>query len=72
MWNSFTMIGKNKELTSQILSVVEAAIVELKATEEDSKFYNDDYCLAMLLKAVCLRHLKQHTKAEACLLVILQ
>ena len=34
------MIGKNEELTSQILSVVEAAIVELKAAEEDSKFYN--------------------------------
>ncbi|RUS82422.1 hypothetical protein EGW08_009810 [Elysia chlorotica] len=71
VWNGFNILGKNQELLERMLVDIEATLTDIasKANSGESKngkFYYDNYCLALLLKGVCLRHRDQHFQAEQC------
>ncbi|GFO11311.1 tetratricopeptide repeat protein 39b [Plakobranchus ocellatus] len=76
VWNGFSIVGKNRELLERMLAEVETTLTEIidkKSPGEscDEKFYHDNYCLALLLKGVCLRHREQSFQAEQCFLEVI-
>ncbi|GFS13728.1 tetratricopeptide repeat protein 39B [Elysia marginata] len=71
VWNGFSILGKNRQLLEKMLVDVEETLTEIakkSGSDElsDSKYYYDNYCLALLLKGVCLRHRDQTFQAEQC------
>ncbi|KAK8767717.1 hypothetical protein V5799_005500 [Amblyomma americanum] len=70
MWNSFPMIGRNEKLLLQILGLIENALPEVSREKEMDERYVDDYCLAMLLKGVCMRYMGHPLQSEECFLEV--
>ncbi|XP_072032025.1 tetratricopeptide repeat protein 39B-like isoform X2 [Amphiura filiformis] len=66
VWNGFSILGKKKELVEPVLLRVENTLRELKKKKEANPSYVDDYCLAMLLKGMCLKSLNRPSQAELC------
>ncbi|XP_076462469.1 tetratricopeptide repeat protein 39B-like [Babylonia areolata] len=66
VWNGFNILGKKPELVESVLGVVETTVTSLIQNSGSCKFYFDNYCLALLLKGVCLRHRGQLFQAEQC------
>ncbi|KAL8600738.1 hypothetical protein ACOMHN_057326 [Nucella lapillus] len=66
VWNGFSILNKKPELLEKILGVVETVVHRLNTNITGYKFYIDNYCLALLLKGVCLRHRGQLFQAEQC------
>lgn len=75
VWNGFMIIGKKPELIEPILAFVEETINDImshkgetRSETEDIKypFFYDDYCLALVLKGVCLKHRGMDFQAEQC------
>ncbi|KAI1883177.1 hypothetical protein AGOR_G00242530 [Albula goreensis] len=63
IWNGYTVIGKNKELTEGMLQTLDEA---QKTLEQQPKtdISMDDQCLLSLLKGLCLKHLGCYEEAE--------
>lgn len=66
VWNGFNIIGKKEALLKPIMSTVEQTLSEIVQHPDDYIYYHDDYCLALLLKGVCLRHSNKFFQAEQC------
>ncbi|XP_062874534.1 tetratricopeptide repeat protein 39A [Trichomycterus rosablanca] len=65
MWNGFSMICKQLELTEGILETLLEAERTLHATAEN-EYRVDDSCLILLLKGLCLKNQNQLHTAEEC------
>ncbi|XP_057697709.1 tetratricopeptide repeat protein 39A isoform X2 [Corythoichthys intestinalis] len=63
IWNGYTIIGKQKELTENMLKTLDEAQAKLESMER-YEFSFDDQCLLSLLKGLCLKHLGHHDEAE--------
>ncbi|XP_061539922.1 tetratricopeptide repeat protein 39A isoform X1 [Phycodurus eques] len=63
IWNGYTIIGKHKELSENMLKTLDEAQAKLESRER-SEFSFDDQCLLSLLKGLCLKHLGHHDEAE--------
>ncbi|XP_041033310.1 tetratricopeptide repeat protein 39A [Carcharodon carcharias] len=69
MWNGFAVIGKQRELTEEMLGTIsEAETVLEQATPNE--YLTDDKCVVKLLKGLCLRHLGKILEAEQCFVFI--
>ncbi|GCB60196.1 hypothetical protein scyTo_0011089 [Scyliorhinus torazame] len=69
MWNGFAVIGKQRELTEEMLGTISEAetVLEQAAPNE---YLTDDKCVVKLLKGLCLRHLGKILEAEQCFVYI--
>ncbi|TNN74378.1 Tetratricopeptide repeat protein 39A [Liparis tanakae] len=63
IWNGYTVIGKHKDLTEDMLKTLGEEQVKLDSTPR-SEFTVDDQCLLSLLKGLCLKHLGRQEEAE--------
>ncbi|XP_034035600.1 tetratricopeptide repeat protein 39A isoform X2 [Thalassophryne amazonica] len=63
IWNGYTVIGKQKDLTEGMLETLDEAQAKLEKSQR-SEFFIDDQCLISLLKGLCLKHLGRHEEAE--------
>uniref|UniRef100_A0A8C6Q2W3 Tetratricopeptide repeat domain 39A n=1 Tax=Nothobranchius furzeri TaxID=105023 RepID=A0A8C6Q2W3_NOTFU len=63
IWNGYTVIGKQKELTEGILKTLEEAQAKLENLPR-TEFTTDDQCLLCLLKGLCLKQLGHKEEAE--------
>merc|ERR1719410_1021367 len=62
-WNGFKILGQSSSLIEPIFELVEKAEAKVKQ-ERDKPFYEDNICLVMFLKGVCLRYLKPQKAQE--------
>lgn len=72
IWNGFLILSKSPELLDPILLKAEATLQEMALQKGKFIHFADDYSLAMLIKAVCLRHKGEKQQAEECFLSIIQ
>ncbi|XP_043940598.1 tetratricopeptide repeat protein 39A-like isoform X2 [Protopterus annectens] len=69
MWNGFSVIAKQKDLTDGMMETLKEAengLQNLPAYDSAA----DDKCLIFLLKGVCYKHLGRREEAEQCFLYI--
>lgn len=71
VWNGFSILGKKEALLNPVLDRVERTVQDIVKTKEERLYYADDYCLALLLKGVCLKHKGSYFQAEQCFTEIL-
>ncbi|KAL1777297.1 tetratricopeptide repeat protein 39B isoform X2 [Sigmodon hispidus] len=64
VWNGFSIVGKRKDLSENLLVTVEKA----EAALQNQNFADsvDDECLVKLLKGCCLKNLQRPLQAELC------
>ncbi|TPP67426.1 Tetratricopeptide repeat protein 39B [Fasciola gigantica] len=72
IWNGFKMVQFQQDSVMSFLMICENKINELLQLKEKYDAYYDDYCLALLLKGVCLRCRGQQFQASMCYQEILQ
>ncbi|KAA0198670.1 Tetratricopeptide repeat protein 39B [Fasciolopsis buskii] len=72
IWNGFKMVQFQQDSVMSFLMICENKINELLQMKEKYETYFDDYCLALLLKGVCLRCRGQQFQASMCYQEILQ
>ncbi|XP_040819431.1 tetratricopeptide repeat protein 39B isoform X1 [Ochotona curzoniae] len=65
VWNGFSIVGKRKDLSENLLITVEKAEAALQK-ESASEYSVDDECLVQLLKGCCLKNLQRPMQAELC------
>ncbi|XP_077118065.1 tetratricopeptide repeat protein 39A-like isoform X2 [Ranitomeya variabilis] len=71
LWNGFSVIGKDVQLTEDALNTISAA--ENRLLQEPANDYqDDDRCSILLLKGLCLKHRGKLTQAEQCFTDIYQ
>uniref|UniRef100_A0A914X4X1 Tetratricopeptide repeat protein 39B n=1 Tax=Plectus sambesii TaxID=2011161 RepID=A0A914X4X1_9BILA len=63
LWNGFNILGQKEELLKPILADIEAQIKRIESAQVRDQ---DDYCLCLLLKAMCFKHLQSPFQAEQC------
>ncbi|XP_040263349.1 tetratricopeptide repeat protein 39A [Bufo bufo] len=68
IWNGYAIIGKQKNLTEDMLLTLSKAEESLKKLEgtTDTDFLMDDQCLVKLLKGLCWKYLDRMGDAEEC------
>ncbi|XP_048474064.1 tetratricopeptide repeat protein 39A isoform X2 [Rhincodon typus] len=69
MWNGFTVIGKQRDLTEEMLRTISEAETALEQAAPND-YLTDDRCMVKLLKGLCLRHLGNVLEAEQCFVYI--
>ncbi|KAL3868152.1 hypothetical protein ACJMK2_040986 [Sinanodonta woodiana] len=70
-WNGFSIVGKKPELLEPLLLIVEKTLNQIVTNKDSSSHYMDDYCLALLLKGVCLQQRGMMLQAEQCFLEVI-
>ncbi|KAG8441379.1 hypothetical protein GDO86_006930 [Hymenochirus boettgeri] len=65
LWNGFSVLGKDRQLLEDTLSVLCIAEANLTQTK-DSDYWYDDHCSILLLKGLCLKHRGRLEQAEQC------
>ncbi|KAM8972496.1 tetratricopeptide repeat protein 39A-like [Pelodytes ibericus] len=71
LWNGFSVLGKDAQLTEDALNTL--CLAESRLHEEPGNEYlDDDLCSIMLLKGLCLKHRGRLTQAEQCFVQICQ
>jgi len=69
VWNIFTVIACCEHLLDSVLDRVQSTLTELASQLDQQlrrRYFYDDYCLAMLIKGVCLRHKRRADDALDC------
>lgn len=69
--NYIMLVSGKMDILQPMLEKIEAALVEVKG-KTDSKYYADNYCLAVLLKGLILKYMKKIPAAEECFKEVLQ
>ncbi|XP_033738777.1 tetratricopeptide repeat protein 39B-like [Pecten maximus] len=64
--NGFNILSKNDPLLEPFLLITERTINEIVEKKDSHPCFMDDYCLALLLKGVCLKHRSQYFQARQC------
>ncbi|XP_063305589.1 tetratricopeptide repeat protein 39A-like isoform X1 [Pelobates fuscus] len=71
LWNGFSVLGRDAQMTEDALNTLCAA--ESRLHEEPANdYFDDDLCTIMLLKGLCLKHRGKLTQAEQCFVQICQ
>lgn len=70
VWNGFKILGQSWNLIEPMYVLVEDTMKKLQERHRDSKFYNDDYCLLVLLRGMCLKHMDSPLQAEECFKIV--
>ncbi|XP_056426421.1 tetratricopeptide repeat protein 39A-like isoform X2 [Hyla sarda] len=65
LWNGFSVLGKDAQLTGGALNTLCEAENRL-LREPDNEYLDDDHCSILLLKGLCLKHRGSLTQAEQC------
>lgn len=65
VWNGFSIVGKRKDLSENLLVTVEKAEEALQ-NQDFTDYSVDDECLVKLLKGCCLKNLQRPLQAELC------
>ncbi|KAM4847851.1 tetratricopeptide repeat protein 39B [Urocitellus parryii] len=65
VWNGFSIVGKRKDISENLLVTVEMAEAALQ-NQNFSDYSVDDECLVQLLKGCCLKNLQRPMQAELC------
>ncbi|XP_075758490.1 tetratricopeptide repeat protein 39A-like isoform X2 [Pelodiscus sinensis] len=65
MWNGFSVLGKQPELLEGTLETLTQAEKKLQESPA-SEFQADDQALLLLLRGLCMKHLRRPAEAEAC------
>lgn len=65
VWNGFSIVGKRKDLSENLLVTVEKAEEALQ-NQDFTDYSVDDECLVKLLKGCCLKNLERPLQAELC------
>ncbi|KAJ8357705.1 hypothetical protein SKAU_G00204990 [Synaphobranchus kaupii] len=63
IWNGYTVIAKNRELTEGMLDTLDEAQKKLEL-QPKTEISIDDQCLLSLLRGLCLKHLGHTQEAE--------
>uniref|UniRef100_A0A8C2HU82 Tetratricopeptide repeat domain 39A n=1 Tax=Cyprinus carpio TaxID=7962 RepID=A0A8C2HU82_CYPCA len=63
IWNGYTVIGKQKDLTEGMLKTLDEA-QQMLEQHPRTEFTTDDQCVVSLLKGLCLKHLGFKEEAE--------
>ncbi|XP_064197021.1 tetratricopeptide repeat protein 39A-like isoform X2 [Anguilla rostrata] len=63
IWNGYTVIAKNRELTEGMLQTLDEAQKQLEQ-QPKTEVSIDDQCLLSLLRGLCLKHLGHTQEAE--------
>ncbi|KAM4747420.1 tetratricopeptide repeat protein 39A-like [Rhinophrynus dorsalis] len=71
LWNGFSVLGKDGQLTENTLSTLCWAESCLQK-EPVNEYWEDDLCTILLLKGLCLKHRGRLTQAEQCFTQIYQ
>ncbi|CAJ0918111.1 unnamed protein product [Ranitomeya imitator] len=71
LWNGFSVIGKDVQLTEDALTTICAAENRLLQGPAND-YQDDDRCSILLLKGLCLKHRGKLTQAEQCFTDIYQ
>nr|CAH8862687.1 unnamed protein product [Trichobilharzia regenti] len=72
IWNGFKMIQSQPDAITTFIMICENKINELFQNRDTNENFFDDYCLALMLKGVCLRCRGQPFQAFMCFTEILQ
>ncbi|XP_018646231.1 hypothetical protein Smp_133370 [Schistosoma mansoni] len=72
IWNGFKMIQSQPDAITAFIMICENKINELFQNRDTSETFYDDYCLALMLKGVCLRCRGQTFQAYMCFTEIIQ
>ncbi|CAH8601892.1 unnamed protein product [Schistosoma margrebowiei] len=72
IWNGFKMIQSQPDAITAFIMICENKINELFQNRDTSETFYDDYCLALMLKGVCLRCRGQAFQAYMCFTEIIQ
>ncbi|CAH8536769.1 unnamed protein product [Schistosoma turkestanicum] len=72
IWNGFKMIQSQPDAITAFIMICENKINELFQTKDTCETFYDDYCLALMLKGVCLRCRGQTFQAYMCFTEIIQ
>uniref|UniRef100_A0A8C6WAW5 Tetratricopeptide repeat protein 39B n=1 Tax=Nannospalax galili TaxID=1026970 RepID=A0A8C6WAW5_NANGA len=65
VWNGFSIVGKRKDLSENLLVTIEKAEAALQ-NQDFNDYSVDDECLVKLLKGCCLKNLQRPLQAELC------
>ncbi|EUB56265.1 Tetratricopeptide repeat protein 39B [Echinococcus granulosus] len=71
LWSGFKLINDNRDLVNKFLLIIEAKIHSLVDNQKNITNYTEDFCLATLLKGVCLRCLRKRFQARMCFMEVL-
>uniref|UniRef100_A0A0R3VT10 Tetratricopeptide repeat protein 39B n=1 Tax=Taenia asiatica TaxID=60517 RepID=A0A0R3VT10_TAEAS len=71
LWSGFKLINDNRDLVNKFLLIIESKIHSLVDNQKKISNYADDFCLATLLKGVCLRCLRKRFQAKMCFTEVL-
>lgn len=72
LWNAFTIISCRPDLLEAVIRRVDSVLLDMsKSDAPRHHLYYDEFCLALLIKGVCLRHRNQFGEAEQCFQQIL-
>ncbi|KAL5965505.1 Tetratricopeptide repeat protein 39B, partial [Taenia solium] len=71
LWSGFKLINDNRDLVNKFLLIIESKIHSLVDNQKKITNYADDFCLATLLKGVCLRCLRKRFQAKMCFTEVL-
>ncbi|VDN22417.1 unnamed protein product [Dibothriocephalus latus] len=71
LWNGFKLVFTKKDILEKFLLLVEFKLNRLLAEEANYKYFPDDFCLATMLKGVCLRCLGRVMQAKMCFMEVL-
>ena len=68
VWNAFTVLACCESLVDAVLDNVNTTLTDLtqQRSEPRRRYFYDDFCLAMLIRGVCLRHKRNFDDALAC------
>jgi len=68
VWNAFTVLACCESLVDAVLDNVNTTLTDLtqQRSEPSRRYFYDDFCLAMLIRGVCLRHKRNFDDALAC------
>jgi len=64
LWNGFNILGQDASLVKPVFNEIESI---LKQHESANDLDDDEYCLCLMLKAMCLKYLQSPFQAEQCL-----
>ncbi|XP_075062847.1 tetratricopeptide repeat protein 39A-like [Mixophyes fleayi] len=71
LWNGFSVLGKDAQLTENTLNIL--CVAESRLLQEPANEYqDDDQCSILLLKGLCLKHQGLLAQAEQCFTHIYQ
>lgn len=71
VWNIFKVMNKQFLIADGIYKIIDKKLIELNEIKVYDRYYYDNKALILLLKGVCLKHMKSPLQALKCLEAVL-